>query len=117
MNIFSKKHPISFKRELTIFLLSLMWGAILIKPIHFLWVHHDVIVVHNEETKISSPVEQDCPICDFEFFLYTSETVHLLPQAAILPHQTELSIETREAFDSLSLSASLRAPPAWLHTV
>jgi len=94
-----------------------MWGAILIKPVHFLWVHHNVIVVHNEETKISTPIEQDCLICDFEFFLYTSETVHLLPQVAILPHQKEPSIKTNKAFDSLSLSTSLRAPPAWLHIV
>jgi hypothetical protein len=117
MSFFSKKHPVFYERILAILLLSLMFGAILIKPIHLFWVHHDIIVMHDEETKISFPVEQDCSICDFDFFLYTPQTVHLLPEAALLPHQPESAIEIRKAFDSLSASVSLRAPPAWLHTI
>jgi hypothetical protein len=117
MSLFSKKHQASYERILAILLLSLMSGAILIKPMHLLWVHHDIVVMHDVGTKISFPVEQDCPICDFEFFLYTSQTVHLLPEAALLPHQPESAIETRKAFDSLSVSVSLRAPPAWSHTI
>lgn len=115
MSIFSKKHPISYERTLAILFLSLVFGALLMKPIHLLWVHHDIVVVHDEITKISSPTEQDCPICDFEFFLYTSETVHLLPEAALLPYQPQPVISPRKAFDSLSGVISLRAPPFWLH--
>ncbi|MBB3187108.1 hypothetical protein [Microbacter margulisiae] len=107
----SKKRLISFERVLAIFLLSLMCGALLIKPVHIFFIHHNVVVMHDTETKISSPVEKDCPICDFEFFLYTSHTEHPLPQAALLPHQKERAVITSKAFNSFAGALSLRAPP------
>ena len=48
-------------------------GSILLKPLHELTVHHCEMAVKNYEKPEVSKKTADCPICDLQAYLFTSE--------------------------------------------
>jgi hypothetical protein len=113
--IYFKKRLFNLEQGLAFSLFLLMLVALSIKPFHLFFIHHEVIVTHDTETKFAAPNEQDCPICDFEFFLYTAQTEHPLPPAVFSPFHQERLIKTSQAFLVYAASFLLRAPPVTDH--
>ncbi|MGC9150379.1 MAG: hypothetical protein ACP5F6_01260 [Microbacter sp.] len=109
--VFFEKRHFNFMQGLALSLFLLMLMALSIKPLHIFFIHHEVIVEHDTETKFAAPTEQDCPICDFEFFLYTAQHDHSLPSVAFIPVQPEQLLKTSKVYPVYSGAVLLRAPP------
>ncbi len=96
-------------------ILSVFVGSMLIKPIHVFFLHHltpEKVQVLTDQKTISTPGENVCPICDFEFcFFIDHETVDL-PKAVfystnnISPKLNDLAVKR------IINHFQLRAPPA-----
>lgn len=106
-----KKHLLNVEQGLALSLFILMLMVLSIKPFHIFFVHHEVVIEHNSETKYANPTEQECPICDFEFFVYTAQTEQVLPPVIFFPVQQEGLIKTSKAYLVPFSSLLLRAPP------
>ncbi|MDP4239159.1 MAG: hypothetical protein Q8904_06775 [Bacteroidota bacterium] len=104
-------------RALSALLLSaVLVGTLLIKPVHILLVHHEMTQTnggHSGWTAITQPLHHDCPICDFEFCSFISQTHAAVPKAAIT-FAKELAPQTIDCLvNRSSHHFQLRAPPVY----
>jgi len=111
MNISSKSKPF-----LATFLLALIVGSILIKPIHVVLIHHDITGIQNvgsTELLISNSHHHDCMICDFEFCTFIQQN-QFQSQDVQLFFTRELSQKTSSCqVNKESHHFLLRAPPVF----
>ena len=100
---------------LSFFLVSVLFGSILIKPAHILLVHHSrtKIDVKSNGISVSSPNRHDCAICDFEFCSFIPQKQVIVPQVDII-YANELASRTVTCcFSWPSRHFQLRAPPVF----
>ncbi len=55
------------------FLAMTLLGAVLLKPLHELTVHHCEISVKNHDKTEISKKANDCPICDLQGIVFTND--------------------------------------------
>jgi hypothetical protein len=100
----------------SLFLLTVLLGSILVKPIHILLVHHDLterIEVTSHEISISNSHQQDCAICDFEFCTFIPQSQISIPQMTVIV-RNEQTPPTVDCFVNTSTHLfQLRAPPTF----
>jgi hypothetical protein len=111
MNI-SSNHKIH--TLVALFLFAVLFGSIIIKPVHILLVHHQLTEIANpNEIRLSSPQHHDCKICDFEFCSFIPQKQVIVPQVNII-YANELASRAVACFVSASSRHfQLRAPPVF----
>lgn len=99
---------------LALFLSAVLFGSILVKPLHVLLVSHDiaeVVDVPSDLGLLSSPHHHDCSICQFEFCSFIPQVQVNVPPMAVT-FAKELAPETTDCLSNrTSLHFQLRAPP------
>jgi len=68
---------------LALLLSAVLFGSILVKPLHILLLHHDVtetLKVHADLGVVSNS-HRDCSICDFEFCSFIPQSQAAVPAA------------------------------------
>ena len=101
---------------LALLLTAVLFGSIIVKPLHILLVHHDlaeIINPHSNEITLSNPHHHYCAICDFEFCSFIPQKQVIVPQVNII-YANELALRTVACFVSgSSRHFQLRAPPVF----
>ncbi|MDR3652131.1 MAG: hypothetical protein P4L34_04085 [Paludibacter sp.] len=102
-------------------LLALLFTAVffvsmLVKPMHILFVHHDlseITILHSNKPIVSNSYENDCPICDFDFCFFVSNTQINIPKAGEI-YAIELTPQVVDCIvNHTSHHFQLRAPPVF----
>ena len=99
---------------LALFLITVFFSTFLVKPVHVLFVHHNLtekVPIEPDKATISNPTDNDCPICDLEFcFFLSTNQIEIQKVPTIFSEQ-----QTLQTVDCLLNKASqhfqLRAPP------
>jgi hypothetical protein len=99
---------------LALFLSAVFFSTFLVKPVHILFVHHNLTVrlpVQSDKAILTIPSDADCPICDFEFCFFLSTDQPVIQKT--LDSFAELQIpHTIDCFvHQTSHHFLLRAPP------
>lgn len=99
---------------LALFLTAVFFSTFLVKPVHVLFVHHNLtekVPIQPDKATISNPTDNDCPICDFEFCFFLSTNQFEIQKV----HAVFTEQQTLQTIDCLINKASqhfqLRAPP------
>lgn len=103
------------KSIVAITILSVFVGSMLIKPIHVFFLHHltpEKSLVLTDQKTISNPVENVCPICDFEFCFFIDHDKVDLPKV-IFYFTNNSTPELSDFVVKCTINHfQLRAPPA-----
>ena len=101
---------------IALLLTALLFGSILVKPVHILLVHHEkagIIYNRTDQKTISTLHYHDCAICDFVFCTFIPQKQVIVPQVNIIP-TNELAYRMVACFVCYSShNFQLRAPPAF----
>ena len=103
-----------YKSFFALLLTILLFGTMLIKPVHILLVHHELAYSTSNDLvhkTLSTLHNQDCVICDFEFCSFIPQKQVIVPQVNII-YTHELASRMVACFVCTSShNFQLRAPP------
>jgi hypothetical protein len=88
--------------------------TLLLKPAHFIFIHHDtshIVPENSHKCLYSARTNQDCVICDFEFYYFIPQVEIKISQVGIT-FTNELILPTiSRIVKQISTHFQLRAPP------
>ncbi len=101
----------TYRKYISLAMLLVFFSPILIKTIHFLYVHHDHDTDHLSHQKHITKQHKQCPICSFEFVEFINNNkvqIDTVPELILdLYTYTVQSVYIQNFFYSFNL----RAPP------
>ena len=102
---------ISYRKHLSIFLITVFFSPILIKATHFLYVHHENHHISFSDKPEINEKHEKCQICSFDFveFIDYENPQNTGKPEFFLDYYTSYSQSAHIFFSSYSFN--LRAPP------
>lgn len=100
---------------LALFLTTVFFSTLLVKPVHILFVHHNLTqntANRPGETILSNLTDYDCPVCDFEFCSFISENQPNNQKTPDLFAELQIPKIIDCVVNQASHHFLLRAPPA-----
>jgi len=101
-------------KSAALFLLSVFLFALLAKPVHLIFEHHDfecITSFHSDEDLFVPDHHFNCDICEFEFCTFLSGDEITLPVADFHLLQINSDKEVNQSVLTSYFSTQLRAPP------
>lgn len=99
---------------LALLLLAVFMGPMLYKPVHTLLAHHEMVAhagsCGHHQHLITNQVKS-CPVCSFEFYVFTLQQKVCLPEAVFIYHDQPTAQTQSCDIRQSSHIFQLRAPP------
>jgi len=102
----------TFRAQIALLLLSLFLGALCMKPLHVLFIHHEQNGHFLSENAISGEHQHNCPVCNFEFCEFIPRKAIVVPTAYCSFHKEQTPRIVACLIRQSSHLFQLRAPPA-----
>jgi len=104
----------TFQSQIALLLLAVFVCPLLFKPVHVLLAHHELsekIGTNGHQQTVTADHCKDCPICDFEFYIFIPQQKTDVPQAIYILFDQQAAHTVNCRIRQSSHIFQLRAPP------